>query len=193
MYFAEMFKKYRDKVYPARVAFVSFLRDPQKPGQMTPALEKHGITPLCFPMHGRQPDLTKVDALLGLLASESAFFQEQASLLAQDIEASGMDRVLQDLNHHTQRDEIDVLVAHLNTLRDLAFARVQDRQAFLGLFGKLRHLARLINKNKLETAIAPFLAEVAEDEKQPLSNAFFEKLLQESERWEIQLEADIAS
>jgi len=51
---------------------------------MVSALEQIGIIPLQFKLDAKRPDLTKLDSLLGLLASESTYFpkQVQQSMLA---------------------------------------------------------------------------------------------------------------
>eukprot|EP00727_Mastigamoeba_balamuthi_P008883 m51a1_g4617 hypothetical protein (649) ;mRNA; r:283218-285345 len=83
-YFAPMFLKYRNQVSPDCTAvFVSFLDNPSFKGQMVTALEKLGVVPLQFRLDGRRPDLTKLDALLGLLASESSHFPRMVQLLCE--------------------------------------------------------------------------------------------------------------
>ena len=113
LYFAPMLKRYREEVYPAKVTFISFLQDPQKPGHMTPQLKEKSIPFLQFTMNGLRPDLKKLDALLGLLASESTFFQEHALLLADEIHTHGLPHVLEQIDEKTKRDEKDILLAQL--------------------------------------------------------------------------------
>merc|ERR1712137_809450 len=61
---------------------VSFLEDPNKPGRMVRALQEMGIEPLQFRLDAKRPDLTKLDALLGLLSAEANFFAIQAKQLS---------------------------------------------------------------------------------------------------------------
>jgi len=49
---------------------------------MVRSLENLGIVPLQFRLDSQRPDLTKVDSLLGLLASECSFFPVQADAVA---------------------------------------------------------------------------------------------------------------
>jgi len=81
-YFAQLFYKYYTTVYPAKIVFVSFLENPQEKGRMVRSLENLGIVPLQFRLDSQRPDLTKVDSLLGLLASECSFFPVQADAVA---------------------------------------------------------------------------------------------------------------
>jgi hypothetical protein len=184
--FAPLLERYREEVYPAKVTFISFLRNPQTPGYMTPQLETLGIPTLRFVMNGQRPDLTKIDALLGLLASESAFFQEQASLLAKDIEQKGVAQVIQDVNENTPGDEDEILHAQLHILRDLAFAHSQDRQAILQSVGKLRHFAQLAGYETLAEQLKPTLATLVDEDSQ-LHGRFFRDLLRQLEtiEWNI--------
>jgi hypothetical protein len=153
---------------------------------MTPQLETLGIPTLRFVMNGQRPDLTKIDALLGLLASESAFFQEQASLLAKDIEQKGVAQVIQDVNENTPGDEDEILHAQLHILRDLAFAHSQDRQAILQSVGKLRHFAQLAGYETLAEQLKPTLATLVDEDSQ-LHGRFFRDLLRQLEtiEWNI--------
>lgn len=49
---------------------------------MVKSLENLGIVPLQFRLDSHRPDLTKVDTLLGLLASECSFFPIQVGAVA---------------------------------------------------------------------------------------------------------------
>lgn len=64
---------------------------------MVTSLENMGIVPLQFRLDGTRPDLTKLDALLGLLASESALFYEQVKSLCPILEKAGIKAVLEQL------------------------------------------------------------------------------------------------
>ena len=57
---------------------------------MVTALENMGITPLQFRLDGKRPDMTKLDSLLGLLASESAGFPQQVKSYQSNMEKGGI-------------------------------------------------------------------------------------------------------
>eukprot|EP00010_Vexillifera_abyssalis_P007668 CAMPEP_0201545018 /NCGR_PEP_ID=MMETSP0173_2-20130828/1602_1 /ASSEMBLY_ACC=CAM_ASM_000268 /TAXON_ID=218659 /ORGANISM="Vexillifera sp., Strain DIVA3 564/2" /LENGTH=648 /DNA_ID=CAMNT_0047953323 /DNA_START=118 /DNA_END=2064 /DNA_ORIENTATION=+ len=84
-FFAQCFYKYYTEVYPAKIAFVSFLDDPNVKGRMVEALESFGIVPLQFRLDAKRPDLTKSDSLLGLLATESDAFSAAAEEMAEHL------------------------------------------------------------------------------------------------------------
>lgn len=74
-YFHTLFSRYAQRVYPAKLVFVSFLENPgTKKGRMVTALERMGFDVLQFRLDGKRPDLTKLEDILGLLASDSANF-----------------------------------------------------------------------------------------------------------------------
>ena len=91
--FAPLYKKYCDEVYPARLVFVSFLRDQHAPGQMVPQLRTLGYSPLQFKLEGSRPDLSKLDNLFGLLSSESASFDQELAATEQRIQTEGLAQV----------------------------------------------------------------------------------------------------
>jgi len=97
MYFPSLFQKYYNEVYPAKIVFVSFLENPNEKGRMVTALENMGIVPLQFKLDGRRPDLTKLDSLLGLLASESSFFAKRAATIAAVIKEQGVQAAIEQL------------------------------------------------------------------------------------------------
>jgi hypothetical protein len=66
-YFHEVFHKYYTEVYPAKLVFVSFLENNAK-GQMATECERIGFDVTSFSFDRSHPDLTKLDALLGVLA-----------------------------------------------------------------------------------------------------------------------------
>lgn len=85
-----MFKKYVDEVYPAKLVFVSFLRQ-HSDGEMVTALKKIGLDHLVlqYVFDVNRPDLSKLDSLFGLLSSQSNSFDEEVAeeetSLAEDI------------------------------------------------------------------------------------------------------------
>ncbi|KAL6056360.1 Ubox domain containing protein [Balamuthia mandrillaris] len=84
-FFGQLFYKYHQEVYPAKIVFVSFLENPTQKGRMVQSLENLGFNPLQFRLDSRRPDLTKVDTLLGILSSECEFFSTQAEALAESV------------------------------------------------------------------------------------------------------------
>lgn len=73
-FFAELFKKYREDVYPAKLTFISFLEN-NKDGQMVSHLKSvipditKDITQ--FRLSRKNPDLRKLDELLNVLSMET--------------------------------------------------------------------------------------------------------------------------
>jgi len=72
MNFATLFAKYREEVNSnASIIFISFLRDPNHPGQMVRDLANIGIEPLYqLRLNVNEPDLTRLEGFLGRIASE---------------------------------------------------------------------------------------------------------------------------
>jgi hypothetical protein len=75
--FTDLFKQYRETVYPANLVFVSFLKTNQD-GQMVrelknkiPGIEKDIIQ---FILSNKNPDLRKLDELLNTLSIESEYY-----------------------------------------------------------------------------------------------------------------------
>ena len=80
--FAEIFKQYREEVYPAKLVFVSFLEN-NKDGPMVASL-KHLIPNIAkdiiqFRMNLRKPDLRKLDELLNTMAIYSNSYDEKVN------------------------------------------------------------------------------------------------------------------
>jgi len=97
-FFPTLFQKYYKEVYPAKIVFVSFLENPSEKGRMVIALENMGIIPLQFKLDGKRPDLTKLDSLLGLLASESSQFPKHVSDLSETFKSKGIKGTVDRLN-----------------------------------------------------------------------------------------------
>lgn len=74
LYFHQLFYKYYTEVHPAKLVFVSFL-EANATGQMCTALERLGIHPAQFRLDARRPDLTKLDAMVGLLSTQTEGFR----------------------------------------------------------------------------------------------------------------------
>ena len=79
-WFANTFKLYREEVYPAKLVFVSFLKN-NKDGLMVSELKRlipdidKDITR--FVMNNKNPDLRKLDGLLDKLAIQTDFYNEK--------------------------------------------------------------------------------------------------------------------
>jgi len=103
-FFPELFLKYYKEIYPSKIVFVSFLENPSEKGRMVTALENMGIVPLQFKLDGKRPDLTKLDSLLGLLASESTFFPKQVQELKATVKEKGINGALDLLSIPREED-----------------------------------------------------------------------------------------
>ena len=105
--FAELFKKYREEVHPARLGVVSFLYNQHNTGYMVNELRSIGITDnvMQFKFDQNRPDLTKLDKLFGLLSSsETDTFEEQVKQMEVDMAAGGMGALFEKLNVKGQED-----------------------------------------------------------------------------------------
>jgi len=107
-YFPDLFLRYYQEVYPAKIVFVSFLENPNVKGRMVSALENMGIEVLQFRLDGRRPDLTKMDTLLGLLSSESSHFPVQVLELANVFMDGGVDALVHRIEHPPERKKVEV-------------------------------------------------------------------------------------
>ena len=88
--FGPLLKKYRDEVYPVKMIFISFLRSPGDEGQMARELKKLDVPYIQFKLNSRRPDLTKLDALLGMISSESSGFEEEVAHYASILKEKGV-------------------------------------------------------------------------------------------------------
>lgn len=77
-YFASVFKKYSEEVYPAKLVFISFLRNNQD-GQMVKDLKQMipNINIMQFILNSQKPDLRKLDTLMHKLTMETNLYDEQ--------------------------------------------------------------------------------------------------------------------
>lgn len=84
-YFPDLFQKYYEEVFPAKLIFVSFLENPNNKGRMVKALENMGFDMLQFRLDGNRPDLTKLDTLLvrPFLAPRSSYSARVSCPLSQ--------------------------------------------------------------------------------------------------------------
>jgi len=98
-FFAQLFYRYVTEVSPTtKIVFVSFLENPKEKGRMVRSLESFGIIPIQFRLDARRPDLTKVDGLLGLLASETSFFSQICEDLANSLKLGSFKEAIDSLN-----------------------------------------------------------------------------------------------
>ena len=89
--FAPLFKEYCEKIYPAKLVFVSFLRSQHQQGQMVKELKNLNIFPMQFVFSQARPDLTKLDSLLGLLSSSSSAFNDEVAGTIAQLKNNGLE------------------------------------------------------------------------------------------------------
>ncbi len=86
--FADLFKQYREKVYPAKLVFISFLPN-NKDGEMVKALKEKipGIEKsiILFRLNNKKPDLRKLDSLLDMLTMETGLYDFECNNLISKI------------------------------------------------------------------------------------------------------------
>jgi len=117
IYFPELFLKYYQEVYPAKLIFVSFLEDPSRQGggRMVNSVRNMGIDVLQFRLDANRPDLTKLDTLLGLLSSESSFFPQHVQTISEIFTEGGLPAALDRLNHPPSKEGKRVQVEDSDT------------------------------------------------------------------------------
>eukprot|EP00800_Vazella_pourtalesii_P004862 TRINITY_DN15629_c0_g1_i1.p1 TRINITY_DN15629_c0_g1~~TRINITY_DN15629_c0_g1_i1.p1 ORF type:complete len:581 (+),score=124.63 TRINITY_DN15629_c0_g1_i1:210-1745(+) len=89
--FCPLFKEYYETVYPAKLVFVSFLRSQHQVGQMVKELKALNMNPMQFVFNQARPDLTKLDHLLGLLASSSVSFNDEVVGAVKELKNKGLE------------------------------------------------------------------------------------------------------
>jgi len=104
-YFSELFLRYYEEVYPAKIVFVSFLDNPNGKGRMVRSLESLGFDVLQFRLDGSRPDLTKLDTLLGILSSESSFFPNYVHEFSELYLESGIESLLHRILNPPERQK----------------------------------------------------------------------------------------
>lgn len=93
--FKELYTKYCEEVYPARLVFVSFLYNQHSKGQMVTEFKASNIDVMQCVFHRSQPDLTKLDKLFGLLSAETQSFEEQIKMTEEQVRTQGVDKVFE--------------------------------------------------------------------------------------------------
>ncbi|WAR31528.1 hypothetical protein MAR_034070 [Mya arenaria] len=93
--FDEMFQKYHDEVFPAKIVFVSFFYNQTNRGHMLPKLETRGFKPMRFVFDTSRPDLTKLDKLFGMLASGSSGFNNEIDEMEAVIKQDGLTKAFE--------------------------------------------------------------------------------------------------
>jgi len=139
-YFPDLFEKYYHEVFPSKIVFVSFLENPAEKGRMVTALERKGIVPLQFILDGKRPDLTKLDSLLGLLASESSFFPQSVTEITPILKEKGITAAVEKItekrdnnNNINNANNVDdgkeeESIEVQNRLRDLGVKDLKDKK-----------------------------------------------------------------
>lgn len=86
--FAQLYKKYREEIYPSKLVFVSFLKN-NKDGYMVSELKRliPGIDKdiVRFLMNNKNPDLRKLDELLNTLSINADMYNDKCSRLIDKI------------------------------------------------------------------------------------------------------------
>ncbi|XP_061176627.1 uncharacterized protein LOC133185443 [Saccostrea echinata] len=95
--FKELYTKYCEEVYPAKLVFVSFLQRQHAKGQMVSQFKAEGTEVMQFVFHRSQPDLTKLDKLFGLLSAETQTFEDQIKTTEERIKTEGVSKVFKEL------------------------------------------------------------------------------------------------
>ncbi|CAF0885028.1 unnamed protein product [Adineta steineri] len=94
--FFELFMKYREQIYPAKLVFISFLSHQHAEGQMYSQFKNANVPDvLQFKFNRERPDLTKIDNLIGLLSTgSSASFDNNLEPLQAEFQADDVRYVL---------------------------------------------------------------------------------------------------
>lgn len=95
--FKELYTKYCEEVYPAKLVFVSFLYNQHSKGQMVTEFQASNMEVMQCVFHRSQPDLTKLDKLFGLLSAETQSFEEQIKMTEERVRTQGVDKVFEQL------------------------------------------------------------------------------------------------
>jgi len=136
-YWPTLYQRYVREVAPECTAvFISFLGGGSEKGRMVRALESLGIDKIItFRLEGSRPDLTKLDTILGLLASQCKQFPEQVQVLVEAFGSNGlngiMERLKQPLLEKPEAVEAGskVHAADSGSMVDTAPAPAQEKKA----------------------------------------------------------------
>jgi hypothetical protein len=94
--FLNLFMKYREKIYPAKLVFISFLRHQHAQGQMYREFQNANVPDVIqFKFSGERPDLTKIDNLLGLLSTGSSdSFDDKVEKLQNEFQHNDVESII---------------------------------------------------------------------------------------------------
>ncbi|KAK3576583.1 hypothetical protein CHS0354_011259 [Potamilus streckersoni] len=96
--FCQLYKRYHEEVYPAKLVFVSFLINQHVEGTMVRPLKDEGFNPIQFKFEGHRPDLTKLDKLFGLLSAEhTSSFEEELKQMEVEIKLKGLAQKFEEI------------------------------------------------------------------------------------------------
>jgi len=113
-YFANIFKKYTEEVYPAKLVFISFLRNNQD-GQMVRELKQlmPNINIMQFFLNNQKPDLRKLDTLMHKLTMETNLYDDQCQIVKTYLEKYNTDLIevnVNDILNNDIKDDIMTII-----------------------------------------------------------------------------------
>ena len=113
-YFANIFKKYTEEVYPAKLVFISFLRNNQD-GQMVRELKQlmPNINIMQFFLNNQKPDLRKLDTLMHKLTMETSLYDDQCQIVKTYLEKYNTDLIevnVNDILNNDIKDDIMTII-----------------------------------------------------------------------------------
>lgn len=109
-YFANIYKKYMEEVYPAKLVFISFLYN-NKDGQMVKDLKTliPNIDIMQFILNREKPDLRKLDSLMNKLTMETDLYDDQCQTVKTYLENNKKDLMEVNINeifNNIQNDDV---------------------------------------------------------------------------------------
>ncbi|CAF4069843.1 unnamed protein product [Rotaria sordida] len=108
--FFNLFMKYREEIYPAKLVFISFLRHQHAQGQMYKEFQDANLSDVIqFKFSGQRPDLTKIDNLLGLLSTGSSeSFDDRLGKLQNEFQENGVESVIAKLLNQQEESSVSM-------------------------------------------------------------------------------------
>lgn len=109
-YFANIFKKYTEEVYPAKLVFISFLRSNQD-GQMVRELKEliPNINIMQFFLNNHKPDLRKLDTLMHKLTMETNLYDDQCQIIKTYLEQNNPDLLQININEILNNEQENII------------------------------------------------------------------------------------